>query len=81
MINPNTVRLNDAELPNVMGDYSSENFLYDAAGRLLVARLNCSGQQLNIACVYVQLIALSALLGWKTQQISWSRLRVASYVT
>lgn len=53
MINPNTVRLNDAELPNVMGDYSSENFLYDAAGRLLVARLNCSGQQLNIACVYV----------------------------
>lgn len=35
MINPNTVRLNDAELPNVMGDYSSENFLYDAAGFLL----------------------------------------------
>ncbi|CCF47973.1 related to Retrovirus-related POL polyprotein [Ustilago hordei] len=53
MVNPETVDLPTATSPSVLGNFSSELYLYDAEGRLLVTNLSCKNQQLNVACVYV----------------------------
>lgn len=54
MINPEMVSFHNATLPHNLGNFSLEDYLYNATGHLLVSKLDCSSrQQLNIACVYI----------------------------
>lgn len=53
LINPLMVELADPMPPHIVGNFSSENYLYDDSGRFLVIRLSCANRQLNIGNVYL----------------------------